>query len=97
MIKVCLRDGFVVFEFASAVAYVEAFPDGLNQDSLDLGSYVELSNKEANDVAFERRQVNNKRQLAARRVNDLAKRLCKYDQGMVLLSRSISELMVERD
>jgi len=86
MIKVCLRDGFVVFEFASAVAYVEAFPDGLNQDSLDLGSYVELSNKEANDVAFERRQVNNKRQLAARRVNDLAKR-----------SRSISELMVERD
>ena len=86
MIKVCLRDGFVVFQFASAVDYVEAFPDGLDQDSLDLGSYVELSNKEANDVAFERRQVNNKRQLAARRVNDLAKR-----------SRSISELMVERD
>ncbi len=86
MIKVRLRDGFVVFEFASAVAYVEAFPDGLDQDSLNLGSYVELSNKEANDVSFERRQVNNKRQLAARRVSDLAKR-----------SRSISELMVERD
>ena len=85
MIKVCLRDGFAVFEFASAVAYVEAFPDGLSQDSLDLGSYVELSNKESNDVSFERRQVNNKRQLAARRVSDLAKR------------RSISELMVERD
>ena len=86
MIKVCLKDGFVVFAFASAVAYVEAFPDGLDQDSLDLGSYVELSNKESNDVSFERRQVNNKRQLAARRVSDLAKR-----------SRSISELMVERD
>ena len=86
MIKVCLRDGFVVFEFASAVAYVEAFPDGLDQDSLDLGSYVELSNKESNDVSFERRQVNNKRQLAARRVSHLAKR-----------NRSISELMVERD
>ena len=86
MIKVCLRDGFVVFEFASAVAYVEAFPDGLNQDSLDLGSYVELSNKEANDVAFERRQVNNKK--------DRFQRLPRVG---VKRNRSISELMVEKD
>ena len=86
MIQVKLNDGFVVFEFASAVEFVEAFPDGLSQDSLDNGAFVSLSNKEAYDVSFERRQVNNKRQLAARRVSHLAKR-----------NRSISELMVERD
>ena len=87
MIKVCLKDGFVVFEFASAVDYVEAFPDGLNQDSLDLGSYVELSNKEANDVSFERRQVNNKK--------DRFQRL--PQASGFKRNRSISELMVEKD
>jgi|TARA_R110002051_G_scaffold316902_1_gene397262 hypothetical protein len=60
MIQVKLNTGFVVFEFASAVEYVEAFPDGLNQDSLDNGAFVSLSNKEAYDVSFERRQVKNR-------------------------------------
>ena len=82
MIKVCLRDGFVVCEFASAVAYVEAFPDGLSQDSLDLGSYVEMSNKECDDVIFEKRHLQYKRRLP---------------QVGVKRNRSISELMVERD
>lgn len=86
MIQVKLNDGFVVFEFASAVEFVEAFPDGLSQDSLDMGAFVSLSNKEANDVAFERRQVNNKRQQFQRRLIGRAKR-----------NRSISELMVEKD
>ena len=82
MIKVCLRDGFAVFEFASAVDYVEAFPDGLSQDSLDLGSYVEMSNKECDDVIFEKRHLQYKRRLP---------------QVGVKRNRSISELMVERD
>ena len=82
MIKVCLKDGFVVFEFASAVDYVEAFPDGLNQDSLDLGSYVEMSDKECGDVIFEKRHLQYKRRLP---------------QVGVKRNRSISELMVERD
>ena len=86
MIQVKLNDGFVVFEFASAVEFVEAFPDGLSQDSLDMGAFVSLSNKEANDVAFERRQVNNKRQKFQR-----------LPQVGVKRNRSISELMVEKD
>jgi hypothetical protein len=60
MIQVKLNTGFVVFEFASAAEYVKAFPDGLNQDSLDNGAFVSLSNKEAYDVSFERRQVKNR-------------------------------------
>ena len=86
MIQVCLKDGFVVFEFASAVEFVEAFPDGLSQDSLDMGAFVALSDKEANDVAFERRQINNKRQKFQR-----------LPQVGVKRNRSISELMVEKD
>jgi len=86
MIQVCLKDGFVVFEFASAAEYVEAFPDGLSQDSLDNGAFVSLSNKEAYDVSFERRQVNNKRQKFQR-----------LPQVGVKRNRSISELMVEKD
>ena len=86
MIQVCLKDGFVVYEFASAAEYVKAFPDGLNQDSLDNGAFVSLSNKEAYDVSFERRQVNNKRQKFQR-----------LPQVGVKRNRSISELMVEKD
>ena len=86
MIQVCLKDGFVVFEFASAAEFVEAFPNGLNQDSLDMGAFVSLSNKEANDVAFERRQVNNKKD-----------RFQRLPQVGVKRNRSISELMVEKD
>lgn len=86
MIQVKLNDGFVVFEFASAVEFVEAFPDGLSQDSLDMGAFVSLSNKEANDVAFERRQVNNKKD-----------RFQRLPQVGVKRNRSISELMVEKD
>jgi hypothetical protein len=86
MIQVKLNDGFVVFEFASAVEFVEAFPDGLSQDSLDMGAFVSLSNKEAYDVSFERRQVNNKRQKFQR-----------LPQVGVKRNRSISELMVEKD
>lgn len=86
MIQVKLNDGFVVFEFASAVEFVEAFPDGLSQDSLDMGAFVALSDKEANDVSFERRQVNNKRQKFQR-----------LPQVGVKRNRSISELMVEKD
>ena len=86
MIHVCLKDGFVVFEFASAAEYVEAFPDGLNQDSLDNGAFVSLSNKEAYDVSFERRQVNNKRQKFQR-----------LPQVGVKRNRSILELMAEKD
>ena len=86
MIQVKLNDGFVVFEFASAVEFVEAFPDGLSQDSLDNGAFVSLSNKEAYDVSFERRQVNNKRQKFQR-----------LPQVGVKRNRSISELMVEKD
>ena len=86
MIQVCLKDGFVVFEFASAAEFVEAFPNGLNQDSLDMGAFVSLSNKEAYDVSFERRQVNNKRQKFQR-----------LPQVGVKRNRSISELMVEKD
>jgi hypothetical protein len=86
MIQVKLNDGFVVFEFASAVEFVEAFPDGLSQDSLDMGAFVALSDKEANDVAFERRQINNKRQKFQR-----------LPQVGVKRNRSISELMVEKD
>ena len=86
MIQVCLKDGFVVYEFASAAEYVKAFPDGLNQDSLDNGAFVSLSDKEANDVAFERRQINNKRQ-----------RFQRLPQVGVKRNRSISELMVEKD
>lgn len=84
MIKVCLKDGFVVCEFASAAAYVEAFPDGLSQDSLDLGSYVKMSNKECDDVVFEKRHL----QLQYKR---------RLPQVGVKRNRSISELMVERD
>ena len=87
MIQVCLKDGFVVYEFASAAEYVKAFPDGLNQDSLDNGAFVSLSNKEANDVAFERRQVNNKK--------DRFQRL--PQASGFKRNRSISELMVEKD
>lgn len=86
MIQVKLNDGFVVFEFASAVEFVEAFPDGLSQDSLDMGAFVALSDKEANDASFERRQVNNKRQKFQR-----------LPQVGVKRNRSISELMVEKD
>ena len=86
MIQVKLNDGFVVFEFASAVEFVEAFPDGLSQDSLNMGAFVALSDKEANDVAFERRQINNKRQKFQR-----------LPQVGVKRNRSISELMVEKD
>ena len=85
MIQVCLKDGFVVFEFASAAEYVKAFPDGLRQ-AADMGAFVALSDKEANDVSFERRQINNKRQKFQRRLIGRAKR-----------NRSISELMVEKD
>ena len=82
MIQVKLNDGFVVFEFASAAEYVEAFPNGLNQDSLDLGSYVDMSDKECDDVIFEKRHLQYKRRLP---------------QVGVKRNRSISELMVEKD
>lgn len=86
MIQVCLKDGFVVFEFASAAEYVKAFPDGLRQ-AADMGAFVALSDKEANDVAFERRQVNNKK--------DRFQRL--PQASGFKRNRSISELMVEKD
>jgi len=86
MIKVCLRDGFVVFEFASAVEFLDAFPNDLNQDSLDLGSYVEMSDKDCDDLIFEKRHREHKR-----------KRFQRLPQVGVKRNRSISELMNERD
>lgn len=54
MIKVCLVDGFVVYEYASASEFVDAFPDGLDQSVSDLGTYIDCSHREAQEVLFER-------------------------------------------
>ncbi len=54
MINVCLKDGFVVYEYASAVEFVDAFPDGLDQSNIDNGCYIDCSIREAQDIASEK-------------------------------------------
>ena len=42
MIQVCLKDGFVVYEFATAAEFKEAFPNGLDSDSIASGCFVQI-------------------------------------------------------
>jgi hypothetical protein len=42
MIQVCLKDGFVVYEFASVDEFEEAFPTGLDADSIGSGCFVQF-------------------------------------------------------
>jgi hypothetical protein len=41
MIQVCLKDGFVVYEFATDAEFKEAFPNGLDADSIASGCFVQ--------------------------------------------------------
>jgi len=54
MIQVCLKDGFAVYQYDNASEFVDAFPDGLDQDNLDNGCYVNCSIREAQEIAWER-------------------------------------------
>lgn len=54
MIKACLVDGFVVYEYASASEFVDAFPDGLDQSNIDNECYIDCSIREAQEIAEER-------------------------------------------
>ena len=40
MIEVCLNDGFAVYQYDTAVQFLDAFPDGLDQSNLDNGCYL---------------------------------------------------------
>jgi len=51
MIQVCLKDGFVVYEFNTVTEFVDAFPDGLDQDNLDQGCYINCSIRQAQEIA----------------------------------------------
>ena len=42
MIQVCLKDGFVVYEFASVDEFKEAFPMGLDADAIASGCFVQF-------------------------------------------------------
>jgi hypothetical protein len=42
MIQVCLKDGFVVYEFATVAEFKEAFPNGLDSDSIASGCFVQF-------------------------------------------------------
>ena len=42
MIQVCLKDGFVVYEFATDAEFKEAFPNGLDADSIASGCFVQF-------------------------------------------------------
>ena len=54
MINVCLKDGFVVYQYHTAVQFVDAFPDGLDQSNIDNGCYLDCSIREAQSIAYER-------------------------------------------
>ena len=54
MINVCLKDGFVVYQYDTAVEFVDAFPDGLDQSNIDNGCYIDCSIREAQDIASEK-------------------------------------------
>ena len=41
MIQVCLKDGFVVYEFATVAEFKEAFPNGLDTDSIP-GCFIQI-------------------------------------------------------
>lgn len=41
MIQVCLKDGFVVYEFATVAEFKEAFPTGLDADAIASGCFVQ--------------------------------------------------------
>ena len=53
MIEVCLNDGFAVYQYDTAVQFLDAFPDGLDQSNLDNGCYLNCSISEAQDSAWE--------------------------------------------
>ena len=42
MIQICLKDGFVVYEFATDAEFKEAFPNGLDADSIASGCFVQF-------------------------------------------------------
>jgi len=74
MIQVCLKDGFVVYEFNTVTEFVDAFPDGLDQDNLDQGCYINCSIRQAQEIAWERedrkRRYNTKLPFVGQRCRD---------------------------